>query len=304
MRHEARDLTTSGSLSAKAEPLYRQQIARMVYLLAHDPTMGFAAFVLLLITFMAVFAPFLSPYDPITQDTPNRLQGISSLHFLGTDHFGRDIFTRLMYGSRTILLVGFVSIAFAVTTGTFLGMVAAYVGGTVETLIMRSIDVLLSFPLILLSIVIVVILGPGILNLILAIGISQVPLFTRLARSLTLSICACDYIQAAYSIGASGSRILSHHVLPNIITTLFVQATTTLGLAILNASALNFLGLGIQPPSPDWGAMVSDFRRFVFDRPYLPLYPGAAITVLVLTLNLIADGLVKTIDPTASKNRA
>ena len=288
----------------KSERLRLNPKASKLHLLVRDPTVVVASLVLSIIVFTAAFAPLLTPYDPLTLDTLNMLQGISRQHPLGTDHFGRDILTRLFYGSRTILLVGFVSIAFAGATGTLLGMVAAYLDGFSETLIMRSVDIMLSFPLILLSIVIVVIIGPGVVNLILAIGISQVPLFTRLARSLTLSVCAGDYVQAAHSIGAPGSRILRYHVLPNIITPVFVQATTTLGLAILNATALNFLGLGIQPPSPDWGAMVSDFRRFIFDRPYLPLYPGLAITVLALSLNLIADGLVKIIDPTATRNVA
>ncbi len=258
----------------------------------------------LLIVLGGIFAPRLSSYDPIAQDTPNRLKGISAAHWLGTDDFGRDIFTRLLYGSQTVLLVAFVSIAFALAVGTLLGTLAGYRGGRLESLVMRTMDVMLSFPLLLLSIIIVVVLGPGVLNLILAIGVSQVPLFTRLARSLTLSIRTRDFVQAAAGFGADDARILGRHILPNIAAALVVQATTTMSLAILNAASLNFLGFGIQPPSPDWGAMVSDFRRFVFDRPELPLYPGAAIAMTVLSLNLLGDGLIDLLDPTARKDLA
>jgi peptide/nickel transport system permease protein len=274
----------------RAEPLLR------------SPAALTGGLVFLLIVLGGLLGPRLAPYDPIVQNTPHRLQGISTTHWLGTDDFGRDIFTRLLYGTRTVLLVAFAAIAFALTVGTLLGIVAGYRRGRLENLVMRTMDVMLSFPLMLLSIVIVVVLGPGVLNLILAIGISQVPLFTRLARSLTLSVRARDFVQAAAAFGATDTRILARHVVPNIAAVLVVQATTTMSLAILNAASLNFLGLGIQPPAPDWGAMVSDFRRFVFDRPELPLYPGAAIAITVLSLNLLSDGLIDWVDPTARKN--
>lgn len=270
--------------------------------LARNPAALTGGLVFLLIVLGGLLGPRLAPYDPIAQDTPHRLQGISWAHWLGTDDFGRDIFTRLLYGTQTVLLVAFASIAFALTAGTLLGIVAGYRGGPLETLVMRTMDVMLSFPLMLLSIIIVVVLGPGVLNLILAIGISQVPLFTRLARSLTLSVRARDFVQAASAFGATDARILVRHIVPNIAAILVVQATTTLSLAILNAASLNFLGLGIQPPAADWGAMVSDFRRFVFDRPELPLYPGAAIAITVLSLNLLSDGLVEWVDPTARQD--
>lgn len=249
-----------------------------------------------------LLGPRLALYDPIAQDTPHRLQGISAAHWLGTDDFGRDIFTRLLCGAEVVLLVAFASIGFALAVGTLLGILAGYHGGHLDTLVMRTMDVMLSFPLMLLSIIIVVVLGPGVLNLILAIGISQVPLFTRLARSLTLSVRTRDFVQAAAGFGATDVRILAWHILPNIAAVLVVQATTTTSLAILNAASLNFLGLGIQPPAPDWGAMVADFRRFVFDRPELPLYPGAAIAITVLSLNLLSDGLIDLVDPTVRKN--
>jgi peptide/nickel transport system permease protein len=270
--------------------------------LVNNPAALTGGLVFLLIVLGGLVGPRLAPYDPIAQDTPRRLQGITTAHWLGTDDFGRDIFTRLLYGTQTVLLVAFASIAFALTVGTLLGIVAGYRGGPLESVVMRTMDVMLSFPLMLLSIIIVVVLGPGALNLILAIGISQVPLFARLARSLTLSVRARDFVQAAAAFGASDARILTWHIVPNIAAILVVQATTTMSLAILNAASLNFLGLGIQPPAPDWGAMVSDFRRFVFDRPELPLYPGAAIAITVLSLNLLSDGLIEWVDPTARQD--
>lgn len=235
-------------------------------------------------------------------DTPNRLQGISTVHLLGTDDFGRDIFTRLLYGSRSVLLVAFGAVAFAVGVGTLLGTIAGYRRGRFETWTMRLMDVMLSFPLVLVAIIIVVILGPGALNLIVAIGISQIPLFTRLAHSLALSVRSREFVQAAECLGATDARIVRAHILPNVLSPIVVQATTMVAVAILNATALNFLGFGIQPPSPDWGAMVSDFRRFIFDRPDLLFYPGAAIALVVLSLNLLGDGLIDVVDPAARRS--
>jgi len=270
--------------------------------LRRNPAALVGGLVFLVVLLGGLLGPRLALYDPIAQDTPHRLQGISAAHWLGTDDFGRDIFTRLLCGAEVVLLVAFASIGFALAVGTLLGILAGYHGGHLDTLVMRTMDVMLSFPLMLLSIIIVVVLGPGVLNLILAIGISQVPLFTRLARSLTLSVRTRDFVQAAAGFGATDVRILAWHILPNIAAVLVVQATTTTSLAILNAASLNFLGLGIQPPAPDWGAMVADFRRFVFDRPELPLYPGAAIAITVLSLNLLSDGLIDLVDPTVRKN--
>jgi peptide/nickel transport system permease protein len=280
----------------------RQRVALRQFF--HNRPALFGAVVLGLIVLAAIFAPVLTPYDPIAQDTAHRLEPPSPAHLLGTDHFGRDIFTRLLYGAQTILVVAFVSIAFALTVGALFGAAAGYHRGYVETAIMRAVDVLLSFPLILLAMMIVVVLGPGVTNLIVAIGISQVPLFTRLAHSLTLSVCSQDYVLAAECLGAPSRRVVLRHVFPNIGVPIFVQATTTMALAILNATALNFLGFGIQPPSPDWGAMVNDFKRFVFDQPILPFYPGFAIALTVLSLNLLGDGLIEVLDPTARKQVA
>jgi peptide/nickel transport system permease protein len=249
----------------------------------------------------AVFAPLLAPYGPITQDPAHTLAGSSGAHLLGTDDLGRDIFSRLLFGARTSLIVGLASVTFALAFGTILGTLAGFYGRRLDSLVMRGIDVLLAFPVIILAIMIVVVLGPGVRSLIIAIGVSQVPLFTRLARSLTLSVRSQQFVESAISIGSSNWRILRLHVLPNIVPLLFVQTATTVGLAILNASALNFLGVGIPPPSPDWGRMVADLGAFIFTKPELPLYPGLAIAITVIAMNLLGDGLLKIVDPSGRR---
>lgn len=263
--------------------------------------LGIPGLVLLTIILAGIVGPLFLPYDPFQMDTTNKLLPPSPVHLLGTDHFGRDIFTRILYGSRTTLFVGAVSTMFSVTVGLILGIIAGYRGGVLDNLIMRTMDVMLSFPLVLLAIIVVAILGPGLRNVIIAVGVSQVPLFSRLSRSLALSVRHLEFVQAAISLGAHESRILRAHILPNVLTPIMVQAMSTMAFAILSATSLNFLGLGIQPPSPDWGSMVNDFRRFIFDRPELPLYPGAALFVTVLCVNLVGDALIGTVYSTAGR---
>ena len=269
--------------------------------LARDRSAVAGGVVVLVVVVAAVFAPVIAPYGPTVQDPAKALVGLSGDHWLGTDQLGRDLFSRLLYGARTTLLVGLASVTFALVLGTFLGTIAGYHGSRLDSVVMRTMDVMLAFPVIILAIMIVVVLGPGLWSLIVAIGVSQVPFFTRLARSLTIALRSQPFIESAISIGASDSRVLRSHILPNITPLLFVQAVTTIGLAILNASALNFLGVGIPPPSPDWGRMVADLGAFVFTRPELPLYPGAAIAVTVIAMNLLGDGLLKVIDPSAQR---
>lgn len=271
--------------------------------IGRDPVSSAAALFLVLVLVGSVGAG-LSPYEPTAQDTRIALADPSLEHPLGTDHLGRDIFTRLLHGSRTTLFVGLVAVGFGLSVGTLLGAMAGYRGGRTETVIMRSIDVVLSFPLMLLAIVVVAVLGPGVGSLVVAIGVSQTPLFARLAHALALTVRTREFIVAAVSIGLPDGWIMRRHVLPNIIAPIVVQATAVTGVAILYASALSFLGLGIQPPTPDWGAMVADFRRFIFDRPQMPFYPGAAIALTVLALNLVGDALVDLLDPMARKSLA
>lgn len=245
----------------------------------------------------ALLAPAIAPYDPVVQATAKRLQGPSRTHWLGTDDFGRDILSRVIYGTRTSIAVGVIATSIGLAVGGCLGIVSGFQGGRTDQIVMRGMDVTLSFPSILLAILIMALLGPNLLNLVIAIGVARVPLFARLSRSVVLSVKSNEYVEAAISVGSKTPRIILRHVLPNITAPLIVQGTAALAEAIVTAAALNFLGLGIQPPTPDWGAMVSDGRRFIFDHPYIPLFPGLAITVLVLSLNLVGDWLRDVLDP-------
>jgi ABC-type dipeptide/oligopeptide/nickel transport system permease subunit len=245
----------------------------------------------------ALFAPLIAPYDPIIQNTANRLRGPTATHWLGTDDFGRDILSRIIYGSRTSMLVGVVATSIGLTLGTLLGVMAGFAGGKADQGIMRAMDILLSFPYILLAIVIMALLGPGLSNLVIAIGVSRLPVFARVSRSIVLAIKHNEYIDAARSLGAQDRRLLARHILPNVIPPLIVQGTASLAEAVVVAASLNFLGLGIQPPTPDWGAMVSDGRRYVFDKYYIPLFPGLAITAVVLSMNLVGDWARDALDP-------
>ncbi|MCL4459429.1 MAG: ABC transporter permease [Chloroflexi bacterium] len=275
-----------------------QQFGRALWvILGGDRVSACAGLVVFTLVLTAIFAPVISPYDPLQIDLPNRLQAPNWDHWLGTDDFGRDMLSRIIFGTRLSLLSGGLSVLIALAVGLVLGIVSGYFGGISDSLIMRSMDVLLSFPAILLAIVVMALLGPGLSNVIIAVGVSQVAIFARLARSMTLSIRANEYIEAAISVGAGTRRILARYILPNIVTLMMVQATATLGSAIVMAASLNFLGMGVQPPTPDWGAMVNEGQKFMFQHQHIPLFPGLAIALAVLSLNLWGDGLQKMLDP-------
>jgi ABC-type dipeptide/oligopeptide/nickel transport system permease subunit len=262
-----------------------------------DPAALLGGLVLLIIVLSAVLAPVIAPYGPLTQDQFHAGVGSSSSHLLGTDQLGRDIFSRLVYGARSSLLIGAGSVLLALAVGTVIGTLAGYYGGRLDAAISAAIDLVLAFPLLILAILVVIVLGPSLWNVILAIAISQLPLFVRVARSLVLSLRQREFVEAAISLGSSDLKVMRKHVLPNVLPLMIVQGTTTVGLAILSGAALSFLGVGLQPPTPDWGRMVSELGVFVFTRPELPFYPGAAIAVTVVAANLLGDGLVKLADP-------
>jgi len=253
---------------------------------------------LLLVLAASIAAPLLTPYDPVAIDIPQRLQAPSATYPFGTDEFGRDLLTRVLFGGRPVLLTGLISVFAALVIGTALGIIAGYLGGAVDSFIMRMIDVMLSFPAVLLAILIVAALGNGLANTIIAISFSLIPTFARVARSLTLSLAVDQFVLAARSIGATHSRVLWRHVLPNMLAPMIVQATAMLAIAIAFASALGFLGLGVEPPTPDWGLMVSEGQRLIYDAVWVPFFPGLAITVTVVAINFLGDGLRDRLDPT------
>lgn len=255
------------------------------------------AIVLLAVVAGAVFAPLLTPYEPLVNDIPQRLRPPSLAHPFGTDHFGRDVLTRVLYGARPILAAGFLSVCIAAALGVTIGMVGAYRGGILDDLLMRMMDVVLSFPAILLAILVVASLGAGLLNSVIAIAFAMLPLFARLARSIVLVLVQRDYVLAARCLGMPDHRILRKHILPNMLPPVLVQATAMLAVAFSTSAALNFLGLGVEPPTPDWGLMISEGQRLVFSAPHVPFFPGLAISLTVLSVNFIGDGLIDHLDP-------
>ena len=262
-----------------------------------DPAALVGGVLLATIVVSAVLAPLIAPHGPLAQDQFHVGAGSSGSHLLGTDQLGRDIFSRLVYGARSSLLIGAGSVLLALVVGTVFGTLAGYYGGRVDAVISAAIDLVLAFPLLILAILVVIVLGPNLWNVIFAISVSQFPLFVRVARSLALSLRQREFVEASISLGSSDLKVMRKHVLPNVLPLMMVQATTTIGLAILSGAALSFLGIGLQPPTPDWGRMVSELGVFVFIRPELPFYPGAAIAVTVVAANLLGDGLVKIADP-------
>lgn len=253
--------------------------------------------IIIFLILVAVFAPVLAPYDPFKQNIITRYKAPSSDHLLGTDEMGRDILSRIIYGSRISLQVGLVSVALALIFGVSFGLLAGYYGGKLDMLIMRFMDIMLAFPSILLAIGIVAILGPQLKNAMLAIGIINVPRFARIVRSSVISIKESEYISAARALGANDFRIIFKHLLPNAMAPLIVQTTLSIATAILEAAALSFLGLGAQPPSPEWGAMLSDARASLQKAPWVATFPGLAIIFGVLGFNLLGDGLRDALDP-------
>jgi peptide/nickel transport system permease protein len=256
----------------------------------------------ILLVLLALLAPLLKPYNPATdRDFINRLKPPSAERLFGTDNLGRDIFTRVIHGSRISLQVGLIAVALSLVTGTLLGLAAGYFRGNLEVLIGWITDILLAFPSTLLAIAIVAVVGPSLTNAMIAISITQIPVYIRLARSVVLSARELDYVQAATALGAPNRRILLRHLLPNALPPIIVQATLSIGTATLETAALGFLGLGAQPPAPEWGAMLSDAFRggYALNAPWTMVFPGLFIMVTVLAFNLLGDGLRDALDPRA-----
>lgn len=246
---------------------------------------------------MAVFAPFVAPYDPTIPDYNAVLQGPSAAHWAGTDTYGRDIFSRIIWGARISLSVGFLSVTLGALAGVSLGIISGYYGRWIDSAVMRLCDLLLAFPGILLAIAVIAILGPGITNVIYAVAIFSIPVFARLARGTTLQLKRTVYVDASRAIGVKDRVIMLRHILPGTLPNVIVYFSMRIGTSILTAASLSFIGLGAQPPSPEWGAMLADGRSYMGVADHLTLFPGIAIFVTVLGFNLFGDGLRDALDP-------
>jgi peptide/nickel transport system permease protein len=253
--------------------------------------------VLLLIAITALAAPLISPYDPIKTNQRLSLEQPSLEHLMGTDRFGRDIFSRVVFAGRTSLPIGLVSVAIGVLFGVSVGLLAGYYGGWVDAISMRIVDLLLAFPGILLALAIIAILGGSLPNLMIAVGIAAIPDYVRITRGTVLSVKEREFVLAARVIGCRGPAIMVRHILPNVVAPLIVLATLGMAAAIITGSALSFLGLGIKPPTPEWGNMLADGREFLQRAAWVAFFPGAAIMLTVLSINLLGDGLRDALDP-------
>jgi ABC-type dipeptide/oligopeptide/nickel transport system permease subunit len=265
-------------------------------------------FLLGALVLIAIFAPVIAPYDPtmVLKTEQRRAKPCihwlgcpadKAEHILGIDGNSRDLFSRIIYGSRLSLQIGFTTITFAIIIGGLLGAAAGFLGGWIDNLIMRVMDVLLAFPSLLLAIAIVTVLGTGLINALLAIGIVSIPVYARLVRASVLAVKDMDFVSASRALGASPMRLLFGRILPNALTPLIVRGTLGIATAILDSAALSFLGLGAEPPRPEWGLMLSEERNSVFNAPHLVFFPGLAIMVTVLSFNLIGDGMRDALDP-------
>jgi len=257
----------------------------------------FGLAIILLFLAVAVFAPLLTPYDPIVQSWTSVRKAPSALHWFGTDDVGRDILVRVMFGARASLMAGVISVGIALTVGVPLGLTAGYLGGFTDALISRITDAMLACPFLILAIALAAFLGPSLGNAMIAIGVTTTPIFVRLTRGQVMVVKVEEYVEAARAVGNPRWRIALVHILPNILPALLVQATLSIAAAIIAEAALSFLGLGQQPPAPSWGSMLNSAQRFLINAPWMAVWPGLAIFLTVLSFNLVGDGLRDALDP-------
>jgi peptide/nickel transport system permease protein len=253
--------------------------------------------IIFLFVFTAIFTSWLSPFDPFAQSIRMRLRPPGDPHWLGTDGYGRDILSRIIWGSRISLTVGVVAVAIGATLGILVGLVAGFFGGGVDNLLMRIIDILLVLPTILLALVIVAMLGPGVFNLMIAVGIANAPRFARVIRAEVLAVKQMVFVNAASALGASSIRLMARHILPNILASILVLSTLRIAQAITTEASLSFLGLGVPPPTPTWGSMIADGRIYLRTSPWVAIIPGVMIMLIVMAFNLFGDGLRDLLDP-------
>jgi peptide/nickel transport system permease protein len=255
------------------------------------------AFLIVAFVVLAVFAPAIAPYPPTKMDFRAVQQPPSAAHPFGTDDLGRDVLSRVAHGARISLQVGLIAVGIAAVVGTFMGLVAGLAGGWLDGLIMRTVDVMLAFPGILLALAVVAVLGPGLANMMIAVGVSAIPVYARTVRGTTLAVMELDYVTAARALGAGRVRVALRYVLPNVSAPIIVLATIGIATSILSAAGLSYLGLGAQPPTPEWGAMLSDARAYLRTGWWMAVFPGLAIMIVVMAFNLLGDGLRDVLDP-------
>jgi len=284
---------------SKAKIKKRSQLKSIVYRYKKNKLAILGAVIFIVLIIISISADLIVDFekDAVAQNMKERLMTPNEDHIFGTDQYGRDIFARIIFGSRVSLFVGLITIAISLTLGSLIGATAGYYGGKTDDILMRIMDIFLAIPSLLLAISIVAALGPGMINLLIALSVSQVPRFARIVRSSILSIKDQEFIEAAKACGTKNSRIILKHILPNAMGPIIVQATLNMASTILNIAALSFIGLGIQPPTPEWGSMLSDVKTQMRYYPYLAIIPGIAIIIAVMSLNLIGDGLRDALDP-------
>ena len=278
---------------------WRRQLRQLVL----NPGAFIGAIVLLLLILGALFAPFIAPYDWKEQYVGPRLAAPSSEHFFGTDLFGRDVFSRVLYGGRYSLSVGIATVLFSMSLGSLFGVIIAYFGGRVDQAGVMAIDVMLGFPPIVLAILIVAVLGVGLPNVVVAVGIAGIPRFARVVRGATLAVKSRPFVEATHAMGVGNWRVMLRHLVPNVLPTIIVLATLNLAGAIISTASLSFLGLGAQPPLPEWGAMLNKSRDYMRHAPWTMIFPGLVLFFSVMSVNLLGDRLSEVLDPRVSKGK-
>lgn len=278
-------------------PKRRSMFGEVFVRFLRKPIAVLGAVIIISVTLLCFLAPLIAPYDFDAQDVTRKFTEPNNVFLFGTDNLGRDVFSRLLYGGRISLMVGFVSASVASVFGVLLGSIAAFYGKATDNIIMRILDVFLALPQMLLAIVISAMIGTGIKGAIIAVTIATIPRYARVVRGPILAIRNHEFIEAAFAIDASDSRVIWRHILPNVLSPIIVEITLGVGSAITMAASLSFLGLGVQPPFPEWGAMISAARVYILDHTYLVTFPGLAIAIVVLALNLLGDGLRDAMDP-------
>ena len=284
-------------VDAAAQQMEQRPRRRALRKLAQNRSARVGSLLVVFLLVMSLLAPLLAPYDPLEVELRATYQGPTASHWLGADELGRDILSRILYGSRTSLLIAVVGVLIALGLGLIIGPVAGFFGGWLDRVLMRFVDILSAFPSIILAILIIAIAGPGLQSTMIAIGVSSVPTFARLARASTLTLRHEEYVVAAQASGATNLLLLRSHIVPNLMTPLIVQSTLRLSTMVLTAAGLSFIGLGVQPPSPELGTMMSDARAALRSAPHAIIFPGIALMLIVLGFNLFGDGLRDSLDP-------